>query len=68
MTDDEGQCRPAAILAADVAGRSRLMSDDERAAVWTLKEHWSVTSCGRVFVAARRIVLGLYGWDCAVAS
>ncbi len=35
---DEGQRKLAAILAADVAGYSRLMADDERATVAALKQ------------------------------
>ena len=43
MAADEGKRRIAAILAADVAGYSRLMADDERATVRTL------TACREVF-------------------
>ena len=39
MAADEGQRKIAAILAADVAGYSRLMADDERATVRTLTEY-----------------------------
>ena len=37
MAADEGERKLAAILAADVAGYSRLMADDERATVASLK-------------------------------
>jgi adenylate cyclase len=42
MAADEGKRRVAAILAADVAGYSRLMADDERATVRTLTEYREV--------------------------
>jgi adenylate cyclase len=42
MAADEGQRKLAAILAADVAGYSRLMADDERATVRTLTEYREV--------------------------
>ena len=38
VDNDEGRRKLAAILAADVAGYSRLMGDDERATVATLIE------------------------------
>ncbi len=42
MAADEGKRKVAAILAADVAGYSRLMADDERATVRTLTEYREV--------------------------
>ena len=42
MAADEGKRRVAAILAADVAGYSRLMADDERATVRTLTDYREV--------------------------
>lgn len=42
MAEPEGSRKLAAILAADVAGYSRLMQDDERATVATLDEYRGV--------------------------
>jgi branched-chain amino acid transport system substrate-binding protein len=39
MVDNEGERKLAAILSADVVGYSKLMADDERATVKTLKEY-----------------------------
>ncbi len=39
MASDEGDRKLAAILSADVVGYSKLMADDERATVNTLKEY-----------------------------
>ncbi len=44
MVADEGQRKLAAILAADVAGYSRLMADDERATVRTLTAYRTLFS------------------------
>jgi adenylate cyclase len=44
MTADEGHRKLAAILAADVAGYSRLMADDDRATVRVLTEYREVFS------------------------
>ena len=42
MAADEGSRKLTAILAADVAGYSRLMADDERATVRTLTEYRTI--------------------------
>ena len=42
MSEDQGKLRLEAILAADVAGYSRLMGEDERATVATLTEYREV--------------------------
>jgi len=55
MNADEGQRKLAAILAADVAGYSRLMADDDRATVRTLTEYREVFS-ERVAAHQGRIV------------
>jgi len=55
MTADEGQRKLAAILAADVAGYSRLMADDDRATVRTITEYREVFS-ERVATHKGRIV------------
>jgi adenylate cyclase len=44
MAADEGDRKLAAILAADVAGYSRLMADDDRATIGTLTEYREVFS------------------------
>ena len=44
MAADEGERRLAAILAADVAGYSRLMADDDRATIRTLTDYRAVFS------------------------
>ena len=41
MANEEGERKLAAILSADVVGYSKLMADDERATVKTLKEYRS---------------------------
>ena len=41
MANEEGERKLAAILSADVVGYSKLMADDERATVKTLKEYLS---------------------------
>jgi branched-chain amino acid transport system substrate-binding protein len=46
MANEEGERKLAAILSADVVGYSKLMADDERATVNTLKEYRS--AIGRV--------------------
>jgi adenylate cyclase len=55
MSAEEGQRKIAAILAADVAGYSRLMSDDERATVRTLTEYRDIFT-GLVEARQGRIV------------
>ena len=42
MAEGDVKRRLAAILAADVAGYSRLMGDDERATIATLREYRDV--------------------------
>jgi adenylate cyclase len=66
MAADEGKRKIAAILAADVAGYSRLMADDDRATVRTLTEYREVfaahiaTHQGRVVDTAGDSVLATF--------
>lgn len=66
MADDEGLRKLSAILAADVAGYSRLMADDERATVRTLTEYREVFSDlvgrhkGRIVDTAGDSVLAIF--------
>ncbi|MDP6954128.1 MAG: adenylate/guanylate cyclase domain-containing protein, partial [Alphaproteobacteria bacterium] len=66
MAADEGKRKIAAILAADVAGYSRLMADDDRATVRTLTEYREVfaehidTHHGRIVDTAGDSVLATF--------
>ena len=55
MAADEGERKLAAILAADVAGYSRLMGDDERATVASLKQAREVFK-GRIEAHSGRLI------------
>ena len=73
MAEERVQRRLAAILAADVAGYSRLMGEDEEATLATLKSHREIIDGliaghqGRVFGGAVGDVLLLgiaaHAWD-----
>ena len=66
MAVDEGLRKLAAILAADVAGYSRLMADDERATVRTLTAYREIFSAnvgahqGRIVYTAGDSVLATF--------
>jgi class 3 adenylate cyclase/TolB-like protein len=66
MAADEGERKLAAILAADVAGYSRLMADDDRATIRTLTDYREVfsehvaTHKGRIVDTAGDSVLAMF--------
>jgi adenylate cyclase len=66
VADGEVKRRPAAIIAADVAGYSRLMGDDERATIATLRDYREIfrgfieANGGRVVDMAGDSVLAVF--------